>query len=859
VPASSRRSRTPPRRPANQRLTTGQRWFAAFVAVLSSISSVAGPVWGSVFVENSMEGASNELGAGQELLDYATGTHLTVTGEADWTAGVHNLTAAGTATGGNLQLDHRGDVRPTALPAWWDSTWGVRRCITVTNGGAAETDYPVLITLDTTATVAAGDMLVGGADVRVIDSATGLELPMWVVDDDVPSTASAIWVQLADMPVGASEVCLYSGNTAATTVSDESAIVFTNNPNGLLHYHTLTPSWSGTLSVVSYTANNAITAGNETAGFVTKTAANAGDVVTFTLGIDRNTFVTAEGPISGAGAANPTDALMPESFAATSFVFANNNNVQTIWIRAPFGAPVTLEFESGGAVISTKRVGATGAPATTQTINPTDGVVGVTADAGANQGVMVRAIVGGQFLAAHEGEPPNKKGNTDAIVGVPWLSEAVYGVRTSFLQVVAGQTSAEFTALGSDGTNITSIVNPTAMVTTSLNVAGDRLGNGPAIRVTSNGPAIAAAQSADGNGNETTAFLPYSLLDREYYLPIDASYVAIACPVVGQLITVTPPGGASSNLPCVTSLGAPAGAPGKAYIGTQAAGTRFASTDRFYLMMEKTATGSNEINVFGANAARPQIVAGPTLSLGPLQGLFRPAGTWTSPVYDTGSSSVFGLLEMLSNTRPGTTATVQFASGTTAAAAAVATSVGPDGTSATGYSIGAEAIAGLHDFDQFVHLVVSLRTTDPLVSPTITSVDISSDLSELATANHTQTVIAIDASPGPTSHLISRIHATGTQTYDVEFQYQAGSNLASANLVTIRTDHPADHVRAVAGSIVQGQTLAPFTIAPGQSFSLFLDEDIAAGQTVTLDVMISARETSGVLVQHDLRFELAAP
>ncbi len=818
-------------------------------AALAAVTTVAGPVIAGVVVENQIEGSAEGFGRGLVFLDYASGTHLDVAGQSDWDAGAYATSNADAASGGSLALQHRGDVPPSATPNWWNTAWGVRRCVTVNNPGTATTETPVEIVFDTNAAVSNGEMIVGGDDLRAIDSTTGLELPLWV-EGTIPATASEVWVQLANVPTGASEFCLYHGNPTAPTVSDQSA-VFTYS-TALARYYTVSEKWDGsTLSLVSFVDNNTVTVGGNAPITI-----NQGQVVAIG-GVNRNTIITATGPVTGASTGDTTDTIIPESFADTSFVFSSQRNQQVIWVRSPFGTS-TLEFQVGGVPVNTTIKGAAAPPAATQTITPADGSVGIIADAGAGQGVFVRSTNGQRFLAAHVGDAAGT--DADGLIGVPWLGEDVYGVRSRYLQVTAGATAATFSIRGSDGTNLSNItVGPSTMNVSQVAagpIAVDRRGQGPATRVSANAE-IAASQYADENGSESTSFLPYSLLDREFYLPINANYIAIACPVVGQTITMTEPGNVVTNLTC-TNPGGLAGAPGKAYVGIRLvpAGTHLESAQRFFVYIEKQAF-TDEINLTGAKATAPSAALSPALTLGELQGLYVGSGSWASPAYDVGTSGVFGLLNLLATVPAGTTASVQMASGSSAAAALAAPLLGPDGTPGTSYGTGGEVVAGLHDFDQFVRFAVTLTSTDPLLTPTVQQIDLSTDLEELTTSSQALTTVPVSAGPGLASHLVARAYGTGTLTYSVDIRYVDGTGLPAADAVTVRTDQPADHVRVVGGAIVQGQG-PPLVLAPGTSFSIIVDEDIQPGNVVTMDMTVSAIENDGVVLEHDLRLVLSS-
>ena len=392
---------------------------------------------------------------------------------------------------------------------------------------------------------------------------------------------------------------------------------------------------------------------------------------------------------------------------------------------------------------------------------------------------------------------------------------------------------------------------------TNVHAGGGARGSQPGVRVTGDAQ-FAAHQFTDSTGNESTNYYPTSLLEAQYFIPVTANYISIVCPVPGQTVTLTRPSTTPIIMTC-TNPGGLTGAPGHAYSGFSpsgfAAGTLVESSAPFYAIVER---GTDEIDLLGPKAARPRPLLDPSTSLGSLEGLYLVAGTWASPVYDTGSSGVYGLLTALASVPAGTTFGVRMATGPTATDALGAPLVGPDGTPGTSYGSGAEVVASVHDFDQFVRFVVTLGSTDLFVSPTLTSLDLVAELTQFDTDAEARTLIDIAADRGVDTHLVARVYGTGSLSYTARISYRDGIGLPAANLIRVRTDHPADHVQAVAGSIVQGQGSA-FALIPGSSFSLLVDEDIATGSVVTIDLTLEAVDSGGAVIEHDLRFVFTAP
>lgn len=802
--------------------------------------SLVGPAIATVFVGSRMLASVDSLSSGLVMLDFETGTQLPFGGTATWDAGTKVDTVS--APDGSLSLAHLGDAPPGPAPTWWDTAWNARQCFVVDNPGAPTTEFPVEVQIDSSIPFAAGGIQADGSGLRAIASATGTELPLWV-EGQIPSTATDIWVQLADAPTGPSEFCLYWGNAAAVTVSSQSSVFTFTTPR--IRYYTLTDSYTGSgiggqLSVVSYSDGNSVTVDGTTQ------IGNRGQMLTFN-NVNRNSVITATAPLSGSGLGNATDSIVPESYGDFEFIFPTTRSVQTIWVRAPFGA-VDLEFRHGNTV-------------TTQTVTPAQGSVGVVVDAvGSNgvgqpgEGASVRSTNGVPFLAM------NKSGNVDSILGVPFTGEPMFGMRSRDLRIGAGFATATFALQGSDGTDLPN-ESVTAGSTVNYYQASDIRGDGTGFRVTPISGRTAAIQQADQNSSESTAFMPYSLLDYEYFLPQDATYVSMVCPVPGQGVTLTPPGGGAPTVfPC-DNPGGVVGAPGRAYTiaggsGVIPAGTLLQSGLPFFAYSEESIY-DDETNLVGALAANPLAPISIGAVAGPVEGTYLPAGTWESAVIDTGSSGSYGSLQVLGSLPAGSTAQLQIATGASAAAAAAATPVGPDGTAGTFYEIGTGAMGSIHEGSPFVRFVVTLTSTDPFASPSISEVRLVADLDEFVADRTGAVVVPISGSPGLTTHRIARFSTDTNLAYDVRVTYKGGSGLPDANVLRVRTDHPDTHVEAAAGAILAAVG-NDHPYSPGDAFDLLLDEDVAAGSTVTLTVTVTFESTESVVLQKDVTFVITA-
>jgi hypothetical protein len=102
------------------------------------------------------------------------------------------------------------------------SPYAFRRRVTVSNPGAAASDYQIALVLDTlTLGAPYANMNVDGSDIRFADQ-TGREFPYWIESWD-ESGESLIWVRVALISSGTSHLYMYYGRPTAPRASNGSA------------------------------------------------------------------------------------------------------------------------------------------------------------------------------------------------------------------------------------------------------------------------------------------------------------------------------------------------------------------------------------------------------------------------------------------------------------------------------------------------------------------------------------------------------------------------------------------------------------------------------------------------------------
>ena len=103
--------------------------------------------------------------------------------------------------------------------AWFDDSWGYRQNVAVTNSGSAQTDYQVMITLDTSTLATAGKIQTDCDDLRITD-ASGKLLKYWLEPTSCNTTTTKIWTKLASLPTPGATLFVYYGNPSASAYAD---------------------------------------------------------------------------------------------------------------------------------------------------------------------------------------------------------------------------------------------------------------------------------------------------------------------------------------------------------------------------------------------------------------------------------------------------------------------------------------------------------------------------------------------------------------------------------------------------------------------------------------------------------------
>ncbi len=109
--------------------------------------------------------------------------------------------------------------RPKSVEAeWFNDEWYYRQKIEIANAGTAQTDFQVLITLDTAALYSANKIQSDCDDIRITDI-TGKLLPHWLEPTTCNTASTKIWTKVPSISTNGATIYVYYGNPNAISIS----------------------------------------------------------------------------------------------------------------------------------------------------------------------------------------------------------------------------------------------------------------------------------------------------------------------------------------------------------------------------------------------------------------------------------------------------------------------------------------------------------------------------------------------------------------------------------------------------------------------------------------------------------------
>jgi hypothetical protein len=426
------------------------------------------------------------------------------------------------------------------------------------------------------------------SSVETLMTTSFVELDHWTQHFDGVGEEADIWVQVDSLPAGASTtIHMYYGNAGASSASDEEA-TFTYDVLTDLYY-VVEANSTGNIEVYSLIDNNEVSLDGGTS-----IALNEGETTFFT-GYSSISVISALGPISATIDDVGADTIVPISFATTTHVLGSNRNTSEFHIYAPF-ASTTVSTYLGGSVTADQTLSMATGTAVLSTTDPSG-----------SDGVVIEASA--PVLVMHI-----EAGNRDSVALYPPTTRDIYGIDTGTARISTVTDDPDPAIYCSDGSTTATVTAVTRGETQALsNCTGVGDGAGDAIRLSDASFPITAIQQGDGDGGETSVFLPQHEFSTQYFLPTDTAYVAIACaPRFGaSTIEVQTNGGTTVESATCTPVG---NFPGKVYFNNGqdgdilafTAGHQVVSTNNvpFYVIYEDDEEDNDETNIIGTPQAR---------------------------------------------------------------------------------------------------------------------------------------------------------------------------------------------------------------------------------------------------------------
>ena len=641
------------------------------IATVLTIALLPAGAFAAVRSVNETE-SNVALAEGPTWYRYGTGTDLDIdpvaTDDYDNTVrtGAGQVVLANT---GSLAIP--GATDPDTV-AWWDDAWQARQCSIVGGTGVRYVDIPFDSSSPADWSTSGWMQSDYGDLVPVAHHGGTATTPDFWLATPFDGPDGHVFVEVDFDVASPQTVCLYFGHDAGGQISASDPQLSQNWAGLQPIYELINPNYSSPNVVVSNPTLAPVTIATSAAG-AGSTVVAPGAVVSYPLGSSTTLFADGAVITRGPDPGRSDESLTPLFHQGTLFVSATNRGRQRWCFAGAAGTSITVDPSNRGPV--------------TFAHDPASPCREV--DTNAHTVITTSA----PMSAFHVN---NSRQDPHALY--PATDDALYGTPSRWLKLgVSGPGDVEFAS----SSTATTVVSVGANGYQSPSLLG-RLGSARTHRLTPlDGQLLGAIQQRDDNGTDSTSFLPVEAMGSRYVLPLAATYVAIACPNVGDVILVN-----GSPRSCGASGG---GEVGKLLLGSTAAGSLIESQSgsAFHLYYHPP---NDETSVFIPRLAWAQVEGVP----GTIQEL--PAdGTWTAT--RSASTDVWGLFS--------TTATVPADTSVEWEVACAPTTAGP--FAYAGIAAG-EPLP--HACDQFdvVSVRATLTTTTAGSTPVVSSADVERDL-----------------------------------------------------------------------------------------------------------------------------------
>ncbi|MBU1411675.1 Ig-like domain-containing protein [Myxococcota bacterium] len=456
---------------------------------------------------------------------------------------------------------------------WHLPGWSARIEFYVQNAAQVQLEeYPVRVDLSMLPAEVFDIAAIDGADLRLV-AADGSEITaMWLENYDFIARSGDLWLQLPTLPTGQTRIYLYLGNDAASSVGSWQEVFRYSS----LKYGAWWP-FPGT-SQVSIAAFEPVRV--QIGAGVPVDAVSQPQIVSADPGI-----VAANGPYSLAGDLNASDIAVPFSMVGTAFSFPAQRGLDVIEVFSPFGV-AQVQLLQGETVLASATVNHLQSQSLSMDI-PTG---------------SYRLLSDSPVVAFHW--------TSDGYDGHPLVpaTAELWGAALGTVYVTALEDNTSLTVYQSDIAVTTHTLSRDAVLTLSY---GASAGSGPALHLVADHP-IGALSQGDGSGGESVAFLPGSLLAREFVLPRAVSYLAVAATEPSTLCATSTADG--TPLTEVISEATPRPYPNKFLYGALAAGTRLTCSAPVAVFQEDAALG-DERHLLSVKDHRPFVFPEPDLEV----------------------------------------------------------------------------------------------------------------------------------------------------------------------------------------------------------------------------------------------------
>ncbi|USN45765.1 MAG: DUF2341 domain-containing protein [Candidatus Woesearchaeota archaeon] len=478
---------------------------------------------------------------------------------------------------------------------WYDHNFTLRKeFLLEDNANTDLVSYPFEFVLDTASLISAGKMTSTCNDMRFTDENNSL-LSHFINFDECDKANTTIWVKVPYVAAGGNAtVYLYFDNENAGNIENETD-VFRANASVTQAYVVDDDAPANGIRIMAFHNDTTITVG------ATSVTIDQFDIAQFgAANISANSPIKATGPISGAS--EEYDVLVPISFARRTFVTGSmRGGAGNVDVVSPFGT-TQVRVRHGGNFSTF-----------VTNLNLNKGAHGETSTNLNNAVLINNSQNATPFLVTH------MQGSRDNFVVSP-PDTKFYGIGGNAFYLVALENNTDVTVYWSDGTSYSPSGLLGAGATLSLSQPADggtgSNGDEATAYIVASRP-MAGLTQGDGDGSESTSFTSLKYLDKDFLLPFNFQYLAIATRYPSTNCYVKLADGTIKYNQ--TSDADPYPTPGRFYFGgdgtdNTAAPAELHCNKPVAVIYETVGAGEEEHNVYGMKAARQYVYPEPSIS-----------------------------------------------------------------------------------------------------------------------------------------------------------------------------------------------------------------------------------------------------